>query len=122
MLNHILMLSTLNHHKKYEQHDQSKHTSSLRFAMQHYVAHSSNKNTHNAKQNITNTEVYLSTPPTTTQKVITPQAPSHSTSHLPYSKLGTITGPYFIGALYPPSFCTMKSTARLNFPLPCPLV
>jgi hypothetical protein len=43
------MLSTLNHHKKYEQHDQSKHTSSLRFAMQHYVAHSSNKNTHNAK-------------------------------------------------------------------------
>jgi hypothetical protein len=36
----------------------------------------------------------------------------------PYSKLGTMTGPYFIGALYPPSFCTIKSIARLSLPLP----
>lgn len=30
--------------------------------------------------------------------------PELHTSHLPYSRLGTMTGPYFIGALYPPSF------------------
>jgi hypothetical protein len=31
----------------------------------------------------------------------------HTAIYRPYSILGTITGPYFIGGLYPPSFCTM---------------
>lgn len=46
--------------------------------------------------------------------------PSNLRNYRPYSRLGTITGPYFIGALYPPSFCTMKSTAKLSLPLPWP--
>lgn len=39
-------------------------------------------------------------------------------NHRPYSKLGMMTGPYLTGAAYAPSFCTMKSAARLNLPLP----
>lgn len=38
--------------------------------------------------------------------------------YLPNSKLGITTGPYFIIPAYPPSPCTRKSAARLNFPLP----
>lgn len=36
----------------------------------------------------------------------------------PYSKLGIMTGPYFIGCPNPPSPCTMKSAAKLNLPAP----
>ena len=43
---------------------------------------------------------------------------TNSLPHLPYSKLGIITGPYFIGCEYGPSFCTIKSAARLNCPFP----
>lgn len=56
--------------------------------------------------------------PTNIQKGRSPV--NSSSLYRPYSKLGTMTGPYFIGAPYPPSFCTMKSTAKLSFPLPCP--
>lgn len=34
--------------------------------------------------------------------------------HRPNSKLGMMTGPYLTGAAYAPSFCTMKSAARLR--------
>ena len=41
-------------------------------------------------------------------------------TYRPYSKLGIITGPYFIGTPNPPSPCTKKSAAKLNLPPPPP--